>query len=113
MPVPVRFETDSDALTPDGAAAVEDMYAYLESESPDHVIIIGHTDPRGSDSYNYDLSLRRAASVADYLKKLGYAGKIDTDGMGESQPFVPDDEAKYNQDELFAFDRRVEYKVGQ
>ena len=113
VPVPVRFDTASDALTPDGAAAVEDIYAYLENAAPSHVIIIGHTDPRGSDAYNYDLSKRRAASVAAYLTQLGYAGAIEATGMGKSQPFVPDDASKYSEDELYTFDRRVEYKVAE
>jgi OOP family OmpA-OmpF porin len=74
-------------------------------------VIVGHTDPRGSDAYNDDLSFRRAETVKSYLVQLGYAGVVDTEGRGKSEPFAPDDPTKYSQDELYAFDRRVEYKV--
>src|SRR4029079_10632675 len=111
VPVPVRFETDSDALTPDGKAAVEDIFAYVQSAAPDHLPIIGHTDPRGDDAYNLDLSGRRAATVQGYLAKLGYAGKVEVVAKGESEPFTPDDASKYTEDEIFAFDRRVEYRT--
>jgi outer membrane protein OmpA-like peptidoglycan-associated protein len=111
VPVPVRFETDSAALTPDGITAVEDIYAYVNAAAPDYVAIVGHTDPRGTDAHNDDLSLRRATTVRDRLIALGYGGKIETIGKGERERFVPDDPSKYSEDELFAFDRRVEYRV--
>jgi outer membrane protein OmpA-like peptidoglycan-associated protein len=113
VPVPVRFETDSAALTPDGITAVEDIYAYVSAAAPDYVAIVGHTDPRGTDAHNDDLSLRRATTVRDQLIALGYGGKIETTGKGERERFVPDDPSKYSEDELFAFDRRVEYRTAQ
>jgi outer membrane protein OmpA-like peptidoglycan-associated protein len=111
VPVPVRFDYDSAELTPDGEAAVKDIYAYLQQSAPGHVVIIGHTDPRGSDAYNHDLSERRAASVKEYLASLGYTGTIGVEGKGKSDPFAPDDASKYSEDELYAFDRRVEYRI--
>jgi outer membrane protein OmpA-like peptidoglycan-associated protein len=111
VPVPVRFDFDSAALTPDGQSAVKDIYAYLEQSSPAHVVIIGHTDPVGSDAYNNALSVHRAAAVRDYLLSLGYTGTIEVYGKGKSEPFAPDDATKYSEDQLYAFDRRVEYKT--
>jgi outer membrane protein OmpA-like peptidoglycan-associated protein len=113
VPVPVRFDYDSAALTPDGQAAVQDIFAYLQQSAPSHVVIIGHTDPRGSDAYNVGLSEHRAEAVKDYLVSLGYAGTIEVVGKGRSEPFAPDDATKYSEDELFAFDRRVEYKIAE
>src|SRR5581483_11997052 len=80
VPVPVRFDFDSAELTPDGQAAVKDIYAYLEQSAPTHVVIIGHTDPVGSDAYNLELSQHRAEAVKDYLMSLGYHGEIDVVG---------------------------------
>jgi outer membrane protein OmpA-like peptidoglycan-associated protein len=111
VPVPVRFETDSDQLTPDGAAAVADIFAYLKTAAPDHVTIVGHTDPRGDDAYNMDLSQRRAETVKAHLAELGYGGTIEVVAKGESEPFQADDPKKYTEDEIFAFDRRVEYRT--
>ena len=111
VPVPIKFEYDSSELTPEGVTAVEDIYSYLQGAAPNHVVIVGHTDPRGSDAYNDDLSFRRAEAVKSYLAQLGYTGLIDAEGRGKSEPFAPDDPTKYSQDELYAFDRRVEYKI--
>lgn len=113
VPVPVQFDTDQAALTPQGEAAVKDIYAYLSQQPAGYVRIIGHTDPRGADSYNLDLSRRRAGSVASYLQVLGYRGRIEVIGKGEAEPFQPDDAAKYTPDQIWAFDRRVEYQVVQ
>lgn len=111
VPVPVQFDYDSAALTPSGATAVENIFAYLKDASPAKVIIYGHTDPRGSANYNFNLSADRAESVAGYLRKLGFAGIIEIQPKGETEQFVPDDPSKYTEEELFAFDRRVEYQV--
>lgn len=57
-------------------------------EYPDTVLMItGHTDSTGSDSYNQTLSLKRADSVRAYLSGQGVAGnRLSTMGMGESSP---------------------------
>ena len=90
VPVPVRFDYDSADLTPDGEAAVKDIYTYLEQSAPEHVVIIGHTDPRGSDAYNRDLSERRAASVKDYLVSLGYkAARSRSTAEARASPSLP------------------------
>ncbi len=111
VPVPVRFETGSAALTAVGRAAVIDMHASLARAASDYVAIVGHTDPRGSETYNADLSLRRAQTVAVTLRQLGYVGALDVYGFGESQRFKPSDPTRYTQEELWALDRRVEYRL--
>jgi outer membrane protein OmpA-like peptidoglycan-associated protein len=111
VPVPVQFEYDSDVLTENGIAAVTDIFAYVKDAAPEHLVITGYTDPRGSEAYNADLSLRRASAVREYLIGLGYTGTIEAFGEGESKPFAPDDPSKYSEEELYAFDRRVEYKL--
>ncbi len=111
VPVPVQFDTGSADLTSAGIAAVQNIFDYVKDVPAAKLVIIGHTDPRGSDQYNLDLSDRRARSVADYLKQLGYRMPIEISARGESEPFTPDDASKYSEDQIFAFDRRVEYQV--
>ena len=71
--------------------------------------IDGHTDSRGRDKYNLDLSHRRAESVRAYL--LAHFPQFTPDqltakGFGESAPIVPNDS-----EEHMATNRRVEFKV--
>jgi len=55
------------------------------------VIIIGHTDSKGSESYNLELSKKRAESVKQWL--IDQAGidskRIETIGRGENEPVAP------------------------
>ena len=51
--------------------------------------IIGHTDNQGSQSYNLDLSLRRAESVAMFLSAQGLPSRrLITQGHGEQEPIA-------------------------
>ena len=70
------------------------------------VKIVGHTDSDGADAANLDLSKRRAASVKNELvKSFGVNGdRLETDGMGESQPVAPNDTPANK-----ALNRRVEF----
>ncbi|MGB5583730.1 MAG: OmpA family protein [Gammaproteobacteria bacterium] len=88
------FEFDSAELTDAGKAAIE---AYREKLGPEltdafKVIIVGHTDTTGDESYNMALSLRRARSVADYLIATGVnADKIRAIGRGPKDPIASND----------------------
>ena len=70
--------------------------------------MIGHTDSKGSESYNQGLSERRAQAVTALLVAAGVdASIIDTSGMGETQPVASNDT-----EEGRARNRRVEVHVG-
>jgi OmpA-OmpF porin, OOP family len=64
-------------------------------ENPD-VVIMGHTDSTGGDATNMKLSLRRALTVTDFLKKIGKlpSNKISTKGYGESRPVASNETKK-------------------
>jgi OOP family OmpA-OmpF porin len=67
----------------------------------------GHTDSRGADAYNLELSQRRADSVRDYLISQGLdARRLQARGYGETQP-IADNATKAGQAE----NRRVVMKV--
>ena len=69
--------------------------------------IQGHTDERGNDNYNLDLSSRRAASVKRYLVDKGIADdRLTSQGYGESQPV----DRKHNE-QAWAANRRVEFLI--
>ncbi|MEM7035331.1 MAG: PKD domain-containing protein [Bacteroidota bacterium] len=77
-------------------------------EHPDLAIeIAGHTDDRGDDNYNLQLSRKRAASVARFLVLSGCQPKnITPAGYGETRPVAPNSEAAGRQ-----HNRRVEFTI--
>jgi outer membrane protein OmpA-like peptidoglycan-associated protein len=85
-----------DVLFPfDEATLLEPAMAYLDSIMPylefaDSVIVEGHTDEKGTDEYNYELALRRAENVADYLTRKGLGLPIYPVSYGESRPIADD-----------------------
>lgn len=67
----------------------------------------GHTDSRGSDEMNLDLSDRRAAAVMTYLTDKGVAeGRLESQGYGETTPIKTNDTAEGR-----AANRRVEFTI--
>jgi outer membrane protein OmpA-like peptidoglycan-associated protein len=69
-----------------------------------NLIVEGHTDSQGSDSYNQGLSERRAYTVRDYLVQGGYPGeRIQSRGMGEGSAIADNASAEGR-----ANNRRVE-----
>ena len=56
------------------------------------LLIVGHTDNVGSDSFNKNLSEKRASAVSSYLNSLGVAtNRLRIEGLGESQPSTSND----------------------
>ncbi len=73
------------------------------------VRVEGHTDDRGADDYNMDLSRRRAQAVVDYLVRRGVpANRLRAEGFGETRP-VASNETREGR----ARNRRVEFNIGE
>ena len=84
------FGFDKANLKAEGKAALDEAAAKIKA-NPEikAVIVTGHTDRIGSDSYNQKLSERRANQVKDYLAAQGVdASMIEAVGKGESEPVV-------------------------
>ncbi len=87
----VTFEFDQAVLTAAARRVLDAMAEQIvEMMADDPTLCIeieGHTDSRGSDSYNQSLSQRRAQSVVNYLKsKCILPNRIFARGYGESRP---------------------------
>lgn len=76
------FATASASLTGDGRSRLEDFFRQSASFS---YAIAGHTDNRGSDAYNQNLSEARARTVADVARSVGAVVESES-GYGERQP---------------------------
>ena len=83
----VNFHSDSDQLTGDARSVLDSVAHRLNECDSVPVRISAHTDSVGADSYNQNLSERRASSVANYLQSRGIdAGRLNSEAYGETQP---------------------------
>lgn len=83
----VMFTTGQSDLKPGAAANLTKLVAVLKQNQESNLIIEGHTDSQGGESFNMDLSQRRADSVKAYLVSQGVRPeRITTVGRGEGYP---------------------------
>ena len=81
------FDFDSDRIRSDAAANLDNLASNLVKFPGSDLLIVGHTDSRGEDAYNMNLSLRRANAASAYLIARGVpAARIRTSGRGEMEP---------------------------
>lgn len=81
------YDFDSDAVRSDAGRNLRELASSLGKYPGSQLLIAGHTDEVGDDSYNQRLSERRAAAAAAYLRGQGVSGsRIATRGLGESEP---------------------------
>jgi len=101
------FDFDKTVLKPEGRAALDDLLGRLQGMNTEVMIAVGHTDSVGSDSYNQNLSIRRAEAVKAYLvSKNVEASRIYTEGKGEKDPVADNKTAEGRQQ-----NRRVTVEV--
>ena len=84
-----RFnQSDAADMLPEGKATLDRLAENLVSCQAhiDGIALTGHTDRLGSEQYNYNLGLRRAQTVKDYLQGKGVQAPISVASAGESQP---------------------------
>ena len=92
FPSGLLFDFDSDRIKADAATNLKNLAASLDKYPNSSLLIVGHTDATGSDSYNQTLSERRARSAALYLAGQGVsAGRLQTVGRGETEPVAAND----------------------
>lgn len=114
VPDHVLFDFDSAELRPEAGEALDDIIEVLEGHDDAPAEIRGHTDNIGSESYNQDLSERRAAAVVDYLVDGGIDGaRLTASGAGFSEPVADNEHADGSDNpEGRAENRRVEVLIG-
>lgn len=104
----IYFEYNKDIIKSESYPILDAIVATLQGNPDIQLIEIqGHTDERGSDSYNLDLSDRRAAAVRKYLIDHGIdADRLQSQGYGETQPLDP-----RSNEAAWAKNRRVEFLI--
>lgn len=100
----VLFDTGKDTLKPGAELNIDRLSKYLQGSPGTKIIVEGHTDNRGSEEYNEDLSNRRAQAVAKALESRGIStDRIEAVGRGKNYPVASNDDAAGRQQ-----NRRVE-----
>ena len=103
----IFFEFDKSTLLQQSFFELMRLLALLDMYPQMCIEIGGHTDGKGSDSYNKRLSENRARAVVDYLVSKGVdPDRLQFKGYGKSVPVAPNDT-----DEGRALNRRVEFKI--
>jgi outer membrane protein OmpA-like peptidoglycan-associated protein len=101
------FDFDSDRVRSDAGANLRTLAQSLGKYPDSNLLIVGHTDSVGTDSYNLSLSDRRSASAANYLVNEGVSrSRIITRGLGETEPITSNDTESGRQK-----NRRVEVAI--
>lgn len=93
-PPVVFFEFDSTHIDEAGRELLDGIAVFLRNGRRDiSVYITGHTDNRGSEEYNQDLSMRRAQAVHSYLSARGVTpvDRLVIRYYGESRPLASND----------------------
>ncbi len=103
----VYFETNKYNINSNSKLALDKLQKIFAEYPETNILIEGHTDDVGTDTYNMGLSQRRADAVGNYLRSAGVASsRLITRWYGESQPKVPND-SEANR----ALNRRVQFVI--
>jgi len=96
----IFYDFDKATLRPESKEALDELIAMMEDNPNVTIELSAHTDRKGSDAYNQNLSQRRAQSVVDYLiKNRVAADRLEAMGYGKTQP----KEVTKNVAEIFDF----------
>ena len=107
LPGDVLFDTNSSALTPGAYERLRSLAETLERYPDTSIVVKGHTDGAGTESYNLKLSEERADSVRRFLVAEGVsASRVTAIGFGEAYPLVSNDTQSGRQQ-----NRRVEIEI--
>lgn len=108
----IYYDYDRWNIRPD-ARPILDSLANLILDNPEinRIELTSHTDCRGTDEYNEDLSQKRAESAVEYLVRAGISvDRLSARGYGESQP-VADCECESCTEEEHQANRRTAFRI--
>jgi outer membrane protein OmpA-like peptidoglycan-associated protein len=103
----VRFDFDKADVKPEYRDMLNRIAGILMTLKGYSISVYGYTDDIGTQTYNLQLSQRRAEAVRDFLVQAGISPAImTTKGFGKSDPRVPGDSERAR-----AANRRVEIGI--
>jgi outer membrane protein OmpA-like peptidoglycan-associated protein len=103
----IFFDFNKSTLRKESENEIQQLVKLLTTVPTMKIEISGHTDNRGSDEYNKNLSNQRAKAVFDRLIEKGIdASRLTYIGFGEEKPIATNDTEEGRQ-----LNRRTEFKV--
>jgi len=99
----MMFPTGSSHLTASASSKIHKLVNILQNYPTTLVQVVGHTDNRGSHTFNQNLSERRAGNVANIIRQSGINNSIYKRGCSFDKPVVPNTSASN-----MSLNRRVE-----
>jgi outer membrane protein OmpA-like peptidoglycan-associated protein len=104
MPGNITFASNSANINANFFSVLDSVALVIAEYDKTLVVVAGHTDSDGSESFNQNLSQRRAASVSEYLiSQKVLPLRLETVGFGEAEPVASNMTAEGKQ-----LNRRVE-----
>ena len=108
----IYFDFDKSKIREDAATTLNVLVDLMKKHKDMEVEVSAHTDARGPDQYNLDLSKRRAASTLEYLVSQGIErNRLKSIGYGEMQPLNKCDKEGICDDEDYDINRRCEFTI--
>lgn len=105
----IFFEFNKSNITKEGAFELDKLVQVMKNNTNMMIMVKAHTDNRGSDSFNMNLSDRRAKATVQYVISKGIAKeRIEGKGYGESEPKVHCEKCS---NEEHAKNRRSEFMI--
>ena len=103
----LNFDFDKSVVKEQYIPILKNVIDYMIENNYD-VTIVGHTDSKGSESYNEKLAMRRATSVKEKLLELGLSSDriVGLEARGELEPV-----ASNETEEGRAQNRRIEFNL--
>ena len=103
----LNFDFDKSVVKEQYIPILKNVFDYMIENNYD-VTIVGHTDSKGSESYNEKLAMRRATSVKEKLLELGLSSDriVGLEGRGELEP-VSSNETEEGRSQ----NRRIEFNL--
>jgi outer membrane protein OmpA-like peptidoglycan-associated protein len=103
----ILFDVNSSTLRSAAQQNLTDLVRSLEEYEGTDVLVVGHTDSTGEDSYNQSLSERRSDAARNFLVGAGLdADRVSAMGRGEMEPIDSNDTEAGRQE-----NRRVEVAI--
>jgi outer membrane protein OmpA-like peptidoglycan-associated protein len=89
MPSNITFDTDQAEVKSQFYPVLDSVAEVFKEYNKTLIDVVGHTDSSGNPDHNYDLSRRRAASVAQYMSSQELdPSRFSVDGRGEREPIA-------------------------